>query len=340
MIINIDYNKLKKIYVKGVRHIAEDEVFYAVPNACKYAFSNYSRLYEYTCDELSKQRWHEVEYKYSFRFHSDAYNIVFDNNEQKNVSVNWLIKTVFMLPPNTFLELKNFSKEKNRYALNNIYVFSKSEFTSFILARCNRKEKDISWVDNEIDLPISVTNLQRFLSNAYDGMMRRGSNESYKRHNPQYNNTTICSEWYKHPDVVKRYILDNIYYYPNCTLIMDKDLMTFGEGNEYAPGKAIPLPKHLNTIFRRSNRYRITRKRSGLYDVAGFGEYNSYEEALQAARNLKSHYLLSVANDEEQKGYLPDFMIAQIRQWAYKCRNGDIKIWEPSEEILKEKGAM
>lgn len=191
------------------------------------------------------------------------------------------------------------------------------------------------------------------LQSLYNGMKTRACNDNYKKKFPAYQNVIMCDEWKKNPTLAKEYILSRWYYYPEA-LVMDKDLMTLGLGNCYAPEFAIPLPYKYNNIFCKSSSklgYGISQKKRKngeiYFEVPGstFGETKSlylktYKEALESARKKKALYIRGIIETEKFKGYMPLYLLAKMEVWAKKCEAGELLAWEPDINVLEEMGAI
>lgn len=347
--MKIDIRKLKEAYVYLFPTVAEDERFFYVPGTNNYAFSTYARLFK----RISEKKWEKIDMKYYSELKGEGYSICFgDCPEESIISVESLIQKVFFSDMHDIYRIYNpnrSSEDKLRWDIRNVYALNKEEYLYFLQCKMNGKTPDflknkniLSWVYN---IPI-----RKMLNDYYTNMRRRACNIGYKKRHPEYADTTMDFDWILHPTHCKEYILERLYPYPG-KLCMDKDLMTFGLGNRYAPGWVIPLPIKYNNIFSRNTSkfgYCIKEKKKGdkaIYIVPGVLTGSTkdimcqtYEDALNVARQRKAAYVRQLAQEEREKGYMPKYIILQMEKWADKCESGDWMVWEPTGEILEKIG--
>lgn len=353
ILINIDANNLKEVYVSSVK-VKKDERFYSVPNANDYVFSTYCRLLKQTNNNYYKV----------VPLIDGNYVIKFDNeSEPRKIRVNRLAAMVF------FPEVKNgfmysfdeVDGSKNLQVENLHLLEGKDDIVEAFFAKAERRQPTYSadkqhhQFINRMDL--NGKSITSKLNSLYRNMRSRATNKKVKKRQPLYQNTTICKEWLDNPSAFKEFILDNQYYY-NGKLEVDKDILGLGQSNIYSPQSVALVPKYINDIFTTSPSklcYSIKKSKrkdgSIVYSIPpnAFNLNNSniknltfdnYIDALLAGRQRKANYIDEVVKKERAKGYMPEYILEAMTKWANLCRLGLIKKWEPSEEVLKSEGVM
>ena len=347
--MKIDTKKLKEAYVYLIPLVATDERFFYVPGADSYALSTYGRLFK----RLDENKWKKVNLRYCAELRSEAYNICFNDSRQvKAVSMESLIQKVFFTDKKDIYKIYNQNKnkyDKLRWDIRKVYALNKNEYLYLLQCKMNGKTPDFSLKRNALSWIYNIP-IRKMLSNYYTNMKRRACNIGYKKRHPEYANTTMDFDWILHPTHCKEYILERLYQYPG-KLVMDKDLMTFGLGDRYAPGWTVPLPIRYNNIFVCNTSrlgYCIKKKKQKnkdvfivpgtLTDCTKDTICDSYEEALIAARKQKANYVRRIAQEEREKGYIPEYIIMQMEKWADKCESNDWMVWEPDGKTLEKMG--
>lgn len=355
--MKIKYEYLHEVYLKQVKLIAQDEHFYSIKNAEQYVLSSYGRLFR-----LMDGNHHKM-VEQTFYKGEEAYMIAFDGaTKETPIIISQLIANVFF-PNEQIFRLYNpclnGTKHEYRWKVENLHIIrTKEQLAEAFLAKMegNTVQTD-SDLKNHIlsggwNLPKGANYIEK-LHTIQAGIHTRATNEKYKQLHPQYSETTISQEWLDNPAKLKQYWLDVIYYHPE-KLVADKDIMGFGHTNHYAEGLVVPVPVYINSIFVKSTSefgYCISqhkRKDGTIYYKIPQSAYifegkrekdiicDNYYEALIAGRKRKADYIRKVVGKERALGYMPEYILEAMEQWADLCEAGHIKIWEPSEDVIKE----
>lgn len=351
----IDNKKLHETTLKKIKLLANDEHFYIVPGAEKYALSTYGRLFR-TMPHGGYSRVNPM-----FVRGEEAYQIYFDNKpEPDTVTIRKLMAMVFFADhPGVYLVNPKFATGKFRWRLDDLHVlYDRGNVVEYILSRTENRDpayadeqKGSTFINRaDFDKP-----LRKQISSIYWGMHSRATNPGLKKRHPQYQYTTIDPElslekftdWY----------LDNWYDYPG-KLVIDKDILGFGRENCYKLGFISFVPQYINNVFVASNSkfgYCITEhaREDGekYYKVPGNaftldGDsqkniiFDNYAEALQAGRKRKADYIRAIVAKERAAGYMPPHILDAMARWANLCELGRIPMWEPSEDTLAKLGII
>lgn len=351
MIINTTH--LKEVYLKSVKKLAIDEHFYAIQNAKNYVLSTYGRLFKLLGNG------HHKAVKSQYLYGDEAYKILFDDLETEiTIPVYQLMSRVFF-PEEQIFRLYNphFSDYNKRWKVEDLQIVRTKE--AYVNMLCTKMagekiQSERNSFEGRWNLPKGET-VQNALKVLYRNMKTRATNKKYKQLNPQYKYSTMSQEWLDNPSAFKAYWLDKIYFYPG-KLTLDKDIMGFGNTNHYAAGLVIPIPVYINDIFVRSASrlgYCIsehTRKDGTKYYTVPMNVFaledeerkniicDNYEEALKAGRKKKANYIRKIVTKERKMGYIPNYILDVIEQWAELCEAGQIRIWEP--EFRNGKGCV
>lgn len=353
----IKYENLHEIYLKQVTLIAYDEHFFSVNNAKQYVLSTYGRLFRLL------EGGHHTMVSPIFYKGEEAYAIFYDGDiETTTVLISTLIANVFF-PNEQIFRLYNpyasSGKHTYRWKLEDLHIIkTKEQLVNALLAKMAGEALQVETelkkhsIEGGWNLPAG-TDYARKLCTLQAGMHTRSTNIKYKQRHPQYAETTISKEWLDNPAAFKQYWLDNIYYHPE-KLVVDKDIMGFGNTNCYAEGLVVPVPAYINDIFVRGTSklgYCISqiKRKDGtihykipqsVYVLDGDREQDiycdTYNEALKAGRKRKAEYIRKVVNKERVLGYIPEYILDVMAQWADRCEIGQIQIWEPADEVKKE----
>lgn len=344
--MEIEAKNLKEAFVYRIPLIAEDERFYFIPGASAYAFSTYARLYK----KESEKKWVRQEMMYR---NTDSYKVLYDYvDEEKIVSVETLIKQVFFPDKNIFKIYNPSSnpKDPKKWDIKNLYTLSKSEYIYVLQCKMNCKKPNLEGLQPILTMLYGLP-MRSKINSMYDGMKTRACNWKYKKIHPLYYNTVMDDDWKKNPIHAKEYIISRLYYYPE-KLVMDKDIMTYGLGDYYAPECAVPLPYKYNNVFCKGTSklgYCIKKEikddgkecfvipgsmLKGTKDIV----CQTYKEALEIARKKKAEYVRAMAQEEREKGFMPEYIILQMDKWADKCEKGELIAWEPDAKTLEEMG--
>lgn len=361
--MKINASKLREIYPYSIPLVENDERFYEVTFAKQYIMSTYCRVYK----KYDEKHFEKVPMKIDWRNACEYYEITFDGtSEPRKISVGKLVVKVF------FPEIKNGFAY--RYYRN---PFSMKEWKVENLHILNSKEQLVEAIKSKIERrnPYYDVNLQNHiftnrwipsknmkvcdaLNRIYKNMKTRATNTNFKNLSPQYEDTTINSDWINNPILFKQYYLDHQYFYPGKTEI-DKDILGLGQSNTYAPDLVIEIPRYINQIFTRgSSKYGYSIRKKQLkngktiytipetvyclkdkYEGGNIHCYN-YKDALIAGRKRKADYIREVVSKEEKEGFIPEYILLAMSKWANLCELGLVKIWEPDEKILAEEGII
>lgn len=344
----IETKHLTQAYVNNIPLVADDERFFYVPGASDYALSTYARLYK----KLSEGKWKRQEMIYN---RGDSYKIIYDYEDgEKLTSVESLIRQVFF-PACKAFKVYNYNfnpSDELRWDIKQLSAVSYEDYLYLIQCKANNKNPHLEKKNPLIKFIQSYPSRKRITSMA-NGMRTRACNKKFKARFPEYQNTIIYHEWIENINRAKEYIASCWYYYPG-KLVMDKDLMTFGLGNCYAPEFAVPLPYKYNNIFCKTKselgfgikeKYRSNGRKYYLLPGSTVGETkdiscNSYKEALEIGRKRKAAYVRKYIKEEQENGYLPEYILQQMERWAKKCEAGELIVWEPRPEVLERMGVL
>ena len=358
--MEIKCTQLKRVYGKRINTIAADEQFYQVPGATGYILSTYCRLFKKTM--LGRYKAIELEFECGQPWRE--YEIKFDGeNVPRRLSINRLAGLVFFPDvPNAFLEPYHDDWEWRSWKVENLHLFKgdknqrREQRVESIRAKCEGREPNY---DEELkhqtfvggfNLPKGIK-LNKKMNRDYQNMRSRCVNQKVKDNNPQYQETRICDKWLENPDAFKEWWIANRYDYPE-PLQLDKDILSFGKTNTYAPEHCCFVPRRINDIFTRSNsklKYAITKRTNQdgtvLYIIApnafGYGKTYStrnYSEALIEGRRRKALMIKRIATEEQEKGLMPKYITDALFCWAKLTKIGKAEMFEPSEKTLKEEG--
>lgn len=334
----------KELYIYRIKSIAPDERFFEVPDAKGYAMSSYGRLYKNVKDDS----WHKVKLVYDTKLHGDAYQIKYDyDSKAKNVLLTSLLKEVFFQDEDFFtLYNPDFNPvDTRRWNIDKLIPMSKTTYIQTLLSKMCGVALDI-----KTDGYFKYKGITRArLNSEYQNMRTRATNKKFKEIHKEYWNTIMCYEWLTNPVEAKQYMLDRWYYYPG-EMCMDKDIMTFGLGDMYAPEFAVPLPVRYNNMFCRGSSklgYCIKEEQRDnklVYIVPATMSKSkndiictTYLEALKIGRIKKEEYIRRIVLEERKAGFIPEYILNQMDRWADKCECGELIVWEPSPKELKKR---
>ena len=347
--MNIDAKRLKETILPRIELIADDERFYLLPDAESYAISSYGRLYK----QVGAKSWHKVPTCYE---NGECYEV-----NGKLIPVHKLLARVFF-DESTYLYCNDYDPlNPRRWDITHLFTLtSKEDLIETLQGKMEHREPKIDAEKKKhiivgcvkYDKPIN-----KALRSRYYGMRSRATNQKVKSRYPNYRDATIADEWIRDPQKFYDHILSCQYSYPG-KLCVDKDLLAFGESKRYTPENVTLLPMYLNNIFTSdtsrlgfciqakvrddgSVRYVVPQtayaiRDEKLHDLS----FDRYVDALVAGRKRKAEFLRKIVKAEQEAGYIPSYILDAILKWADKCELGYIKIWEPSEEILKEMGLL
>lgn len=350
-------------YVSKVKPVAVDEDFFFINGAANYALSTYGRLYRNNPDDHT---WKRVKERFDGRLGEYCYDVINDAGEPRTIPVEKLISLVFLPDhPSYHLLYPNIRDHSpRRWDLRKAYLLTgKTDMVEYIDARCNGRVITLP----EDQLHIEFKN--RYMSSKgkslrYElyrlrrNMINRATNQLYKLTHKQYRNTTIAEEWISNSADCISYIMSQLYYYPEGRLVWDKDILGFGIANRYAPGLATFVPDYINSIFTSATGkyggYSIQKnkhkdgtivwyipgqamKRTGQQPLEGI-ICRTFEEALIAGRKRKAGYIRDVVSYERERGYMPEPIMDAMEKWADGVEAGKLKMFEPSEAVLRKMG--
>lgn len=347
--MNIDARRLKETILPRIELIADDERFYLLPDDESYAISSYGRLYK----QIGARSWHKVPIVYK---NGDCYEV---NDEL--IPVHRLLSKVFFNDA-TYLYCNDYDPwNPRKWDITRLFALtSREDLIETLQAKMEHRESQLDEDKKrhaivgcvKYDKPIN-----KALRSRYYGMRSRATNPKVKSRYPNYKDATIADEWIEDPQKFYDHILSCQYSYPG-KLCVDKDLLAFGESKRYTPENVTLLPLYLNNIFTSdtsrlgfciqakvrddgSVRYVVPQTAYAMRDEKLRDlSFDRYVDALVAGRKRKAEFLRKIVKAEQEAGYIPSYILDAILKWADKCELGYIKIWEPSEEILKEMGLL
>lgn len=323
MIIILDYFDF--IFVPHVPRINKYEFFFPIPDVSGYAITNYGRVFEQNFGGA----WSEVKPK------DGLVDIIYDGEflyELKTLPIETLMSNVFF----DGAEVINLNKKNDLpFDIKNIVLKDDPHPNRLVWYGFNPSR---DW-----------------LNKAYNGMVERATNKNFKRRFPHYAKTTMSKSWLLHGDRCKRHLLSISYSYPEH-LEVDKDLMSFGEINEYKEGNICLLPQYLNNMCTsRKSEYGYGISKKKLSDEAfkyiftsyiadttsgrATRTFNTHEEALIAARKERYQILKDAVDYERDEGYIPSYILERLEALAEGTLDGSIKLREPTDEVIaRERG--
>lgn len=340
--MKINAKKLTEVYPEGsVPRIAPDERYYLIPGASDYAMSDYGRVYNFRQNRHERMKWD--------KFMGECYTVRFDNSKSKKgqkVSIHRLLSLTF------FGGIKcRFGHGKDlgkyRWKVTDLHILrNQKQIIEYIQAKIEHrkprypKSQQGNVFVNRMQLTRTGANLM------YQNAKGRATRASVKRMKPHYQDTTMETELIKNPQAFYKWLLKKQYYHP-LGLELDKDILTFGLGNHYSRKTMCLVPRYINDFFRETKcelGYSITQKTKDgktLYCLKDADknklEYTSYMDALLKGRQVKAEKIRRMVAYETEQGYMPKYILNKMSEWADKCETGEIQIWEPSPEIIKEK---
>lgn len=345
--MTIDTKNLKEVNIPHIKRIAQDERFYAVPNATDYALSDYGRLFYQT---------HNVKIKYipGYEYTCEYYPIKFDDSECKVfVRIDNLIKMVFR--PNEdigFLISTHFSDEKLRWKVADLHILKNAtEYGEYIRSKIEHDVPNYAGYHEKhgfINRREHKMGIHKTISRVYSNMKCRTMNEGVKIRNPQYKDAQMCDEWLHDIGSFYDWYLENDYDYPG-RLELDKDILCFGTSKIYSPDKCCLVPPYINKLFEHGKgnlglkvwaRKRADGTNSFVVEGKNQKTFHNYFDALNYAREEKANEIRDVVRREREKGYMPEYILAAMSKWADLAEMGLIKMWEPKIESLIEEGVI
>lgn len=332
--MTINAKKLTEIHIHKVTLLAPDERFYIVPGARDYALSDYGRLYHLPSNHKVK----EIHNK-----QGDAFWIRFDgDSKEKVVGVGRLICITFFKGRDYILKSKPGCKKEFRWKVTDLYILKNpeqlDEWTRAVKShripklpksQCGSKFKNRADFTRE-DIAIMYWN-----------MRSRATNPNTKESKPRYAETTIEKAMIDNPKLFEDWVLKNQYYYPS-RLEVDKDLLAFGEKNCYDRRFMCLLPHHVNDFFRETTSplgYSVRKEmKKGvvIYTAptsTGRIKCDTYAEALEIGRKHRADKIRAMIERETELGYMPKKLLKIMMEWADRCEQGLISMWEPSSQI-------
>lgn len=358
--MKIQTNRLKEVYGKWIKVVDNDERFYQVQGASEYILSTYCRLFRKTATGSYKlvplklgKIWREYEIKFD------------DEAAPRRMSINRLAGLVFFPDvQNAILEPFHDDWKWSSWRIDrlHLYVGSKEERqkqrVESILAKIEKREPEY---DDKLKrhyfegqyLISAEMKLAKKINSDYGNMKSRSLNQAVKKLYPRYQKTKICDEWRDNPDTFKEWWIANRYDYPE-ELQIDKDILSFGQANTYAPKYCCFVPRRINDVFTSSCsilKYSITKrkKKDGTVvyvippNAFNYGETFSapnYFEALNEGRRRKAKLIERIVEEERSKGLMPTHILDAMTRWANLVKMGKIEMLEPTEEDLRMGGVI
>lgn len=340
--MKINAKKLTEVYPTGnIPRIAPDERYYLIPGASDYAMSDYGRVYNFRQNRHERMKWD--------KFMGECYTVRFDNSKSKKgqkVSIHRLLSLTF------FGGIKcRFGHGKDlgkyRWKVTDLHILrNQKQIIEYIQAKIEHRKPRYP-KSQQGNVFVNRMQLTRYgASIIYRNAKGRATTPSVKRTKPHYKDTTMEPELINNPQAFYGWLLKNQYFHP-LGLELDKDILTFGLGNTYSRKTMCLVPRYINDFFQAYNSllgYGIReRKKDGiiLYTLKDADrnklEFTSYTDALINGRKIRTERIRRMVAAETEAGYIPKKILRKMSEWANKCEAGEIQIWEPSPEIIKEK---
>lgn len=344
----IDNKQLHEKILPCISDGARDEHYYQVPGASNYYISDYGTLRR----QNAKGRYRKVKLFFSTKLASEAYRIKYDGEDHfRIVSVSCLMRTTFY-PNESYIYLSNprynpFSKD--RWFIGNLHPLTNRELiVESIMAKIEHREpqypetyKGATFINR---IRYGTTPFREYIEHKRSNIISRSCNPNVKKKCPQYRDTTVDPEIVNNPEAFKEWMLSNYYEYDE-PLQIDKDILSFGETNCYSLDTMALVPARINYLFRQPSgdlgfgiRKRTTKGsvtyRVGIHQDSNFryDYYEDYEEALKVARQDRAKHIRTIVAEEQAKGLMPEHILACMEEWAVRCENGLVKMWEPRND--------
>ena len=345
----IDNKKLhEKVLTGVVNRASKEEHFYQVPGASDYFISDYGTL-----RRLNEQgRYRKVTPFFSTELACEAYTIKFDGDDYFRVmSIARLMRITFY-PNESYIYLSNPRSNpfaKDRWYIGNLHALTNKELiVESIMAKIEHREprypekhKGASFINR---VHCATKPFRDFIDDTRSNIVSRATNKKVKRIKPQYRDTTIDPEIINNPEAFRDWMLRNYYEYDE-PLQIDKDILSFGETNCYSLDTMALVPARINYLFRQPSgdlgfgiRKHTTKGsvtyRVGIHQDSNFryDYYEDYEEALEVARQDRAKHIRTIVAEERAKGLMPEHILACMEEWAVRCENGLVKLWEPRND--------
>ena len=350
-------------YVSKVKLVAADEDFFFVNGAANYALSTYGRLYRNNPDD---QTWKRVKEHIDNKLGVSCYDLINDAGDTIVIPVEKLISLVFFPdePTYHFIYPNIHDHSVRRWDLRKAYLLTgKNDMVEYIDARCNGR--NLTLPEDQLHMEFcnrymkaAGKTVRHEVYNTRGNMITRATNKVFQFFHKQYRDVTMEENWITNPAECINYLMAQLYYYPDGRLVIDKDIMGFGTANRYAPGLAVYVPEYINLIFTTASGkyggYRISRKKRkdgtiywyvfghsmnhrGKQKITGI-TCDTFMEALIAGRKRKAEYIRDVVSYERERGYVPEPILVAMEKWADGVEAGKLKMFEPSEAILRKMG--
>ena len=140
----------------------------------------------------------------------------------------------------------------------------------------------------------------------WHAMITRCYNSNFHKHNPTYNNCTVCEDWHNFQNFAE-WCEDNYYSIPNETMELDKDILV-KNNREYGPDKCVFVPHKINSLFLKPTTNNRDLPTGVHYDRGKYvasinigryihiGSFDTPQEAFQAYKQYKEHYVKAIAD--------------------------------------------
>lgn len=347
--MRIDAKKLKETIVKNAQNKIKFERFYAVPNADGYSLSDYGRL-------VYGNKWVRLVRKGKPDLYNDYYRIKFNDKESESfVRIDKLVAMVFR-PGEEIYCLVNFcwvNRDKGLFDVEKLHVIkNKAELVDYIRSKTEGIEPSYEGAKEErkfINRNKYNKDINSVIHALYWNARSRATNDKVKELNPVYSGVTMCDGWLQGIKPFTDWFLNNNYYYPE-RLELDKDLITFGTGKIYSPETCCLLPSKINRLFETRGSsvglgMRIKKRADSSYifyvgDGNARKTFYNYLDALTYTRSRKADNIRCTVKEEREKGYMPEYLLEKMSQWADLTEMGLIKMWEPDMETLIKEGII
>lgn len=359
--MKIDESKLNIVYVPKMKLLDQSEKFYAVPNASNYALSNFGRLV-YHFEENGVEHWNNIKPVIDTIDEistapdiKESYPILYDGEKLPQiVKIRKLIASVLFPNGNDVVLFYTADPtDPKRWQFDKLKKIKTHE-EQIKEAEENRDTKlfDVAEkidIKNQIEFPNK--SFYKYITSRYFSMRARTTNKKVKAKYPQYADAKLCDEWRYNKTSFGEWYVQNIYYYPDGKLELDKDLLSFSESQFYSPELCCILPCKYNVMFKRqpaplgfSIRQKKLKSGDVVYILPGHAfnlpdeklkayTSSSYADVLNKARQRKANYIRGLVKIEREAGYIPEKILKVMEQWASLCEMG-LSVWEPTRENL------
>ena len=350
--------RILELSCTDIQLIGEDEVFVKLMDYKDIWLSNYGRAIKYSNDKYSLLKEHYD--SNGALSYSASKNIFCDGKwKYKRVTLYAAQEVVreFIVNPDTVNNVFIWHRGGNKkdYYYKNLYPLNKDQY--YAVRRYYNKN-----VDDSEDIIVKIMNDIRYKpedwsircmepvmcgigyhgregidckSRAYlrwNDMMQRCYNIKLHMRQPQYEECTVCEEWWNFCNFEKWYN-EHWNQIEDETMDLDKDIL-FKGNKEYSPASCCIVPHNINTLFLTGKRGREDLPLGVWYDKdkrkyrAGMsyqgltikiGTFDALEDAFARYKVYKEDFIKDIA--EQYKEMIPDKVYQAMLNW--KIEIGD-----------------